>query len=214
MEVSAVKFVRLPSQLVLPIFNTDPRRPRQCEHCAQWFMPRGGGRRYCSRSCAAKVNGKGRPAPHTSFKPGFTPWNKGKTGEQSHVFGRKFPEATKQLFRSRVGPASPGWRGGVSTENELARKRAEYFEWRRAVFERDDYTCQTCGARSAAGKRVRLQADHIKPFALYPDLRYDVSNGRTLCEPCHRKTPTYGNGSRYAKKEEETLTGSTARRAG
>jgi 5-methylcytosine-specific restriction endonuclease McrA len=41
-----------------------------------------------------------------------------------------------------------------------------------------------------------LQADHIKPFAHHPELRFDVNNGRTLCVPCHRKTDTYGGRSR------------------
>lgn len=42
------------------------------------------------------------------------------------------------------------------------------------------------------GKRVDLQADHIKPFAMYPELRFDVDNGRTMCIPCHKLTDTYG----------------------
>ena len=61
-------------------------------------------------------------------------------------------------------------------------------DWRKAVFARDEYACVNCGARG-----VRLNADHIKPFATYAGLRFDISNGRTLCVPCHRRTPTYGN---------------------
>ena len=53
--------------------------------------------------------------------------------------------------------------------------------------ERDNYTCQICGTRGGD-----LEADHIKPFAYYPDIRFELSNGRTLCKPCHRKTDTYG----------------------
>jgi 5-methylcytosine-specific restriction endonuclease McrA len=60
-------------------------------------------------------------------------------------------------------------------------------EWRSAVFQRDNYTCQECGQVGG-----RLNADHIKPYGEYPELRFDVSNGRTLCVACHRKTPTFG----------------------
>lgn len=55
-------------------------------------------------------------------------------------------------------------------------------EWRKAVFERDNYTCQDCGATD-----VLLCGHHIKPYILYSALRYDVSNGQSLCYPCHEK---------------------------
>lgn len=65
-------------------------------------------------------------------------------------------------------------------------------DWRKAVFERDNYTCQICSARNGNGKYIVLNADHIKPFAEFPALRFELSNGRTLCVTCHRKTETWG----------------------
>ena len=59
--------------------------------------------------------------------------------------------------------------------------------WRKAVFERDDYTCQMCGKRSGNGINVILHPHHIKRFADYPELRFDVNNGITLCKECHSK---------------------------
>jgi 5-methylcytosine-specific restriction endonuclease McrA len=75
------------------------------------------------------------------------------------------------------------------------RDSAEDREWREAVFRRDDYTCQICGARG-----VRLQADHIEPISLRPDLRLDLDNGRTLCVPCHKQTPTFGWKAYWTKR--------------
>ena len=69
----------------------------------------------------------------------------------------------------------------------------EYDAWRSEVFRRDDYTCKSCGQRGG-----KLHADHIKPFALFPELRLDVSNGRTLCKPCHLKTDTWGYRTKIA----------------
>lgn len=43
-----------------------------------------------------------------------------------------------------------------------------------------------------AGIGVAYEADHIKPFAYFPELRLDVNNGQTLCKDCHKKTPTWG----------------------
>lgn len=83
---------------------------------------------------------------------------------------------------------------GKTTIHERIRKSLVYEEWRKAVFERDNYTCQDCGEIGGY-----LQADHIKPFALYPESRLDLNNGRTLCIGCHKKTDTYGRATIYRK---------------
>jgi len=67
--------------------------------------------------------------------------------------------------------------------DRLARYSPEAKEWRKKVFERDDYTCQMCNIRGSY-----LEADHIKPWAYFPELRYELTNGRTLCRPCHDTT--------------------------
>lgn len=83
------------------------------------------------------------------------------------------------------------WKGGVSQENYSERKNTmgtlRYKTWRKEVFDRDDFTCQICGIRGA-----EMHADHIKPYGLFPELRFELSNGRTLCVLCHRETETWG----------------------
>lgn len=97
-------------------------------------------------------------------------------------------EETKAKLRSRKGEKSPNWKGGVSPVNTRIRMSVRYAEWRKAVFERDKYICVSCGSHGG-----QLNADHIKRFATYPELRFDLKNGRTLCVPCHKKTDTFGN---------------------
>ena len=111
--------------------------------------------------------------------------------------GMKFSEEwRKNMANVRRGSKSHLWRGGITDTNMKIRNSLEYKIWRAAVFERDSYTCIWCktpGGWSKEQKRkINLNADHIKRFALYPELRLDINNGRTLCEDCHKKTGTFG----------------------
>lgn len=92
----------------------------------------------------------------------------------------------------RMGLLNNKWKGGVTPLHKKIRESLEYKLWRIAVFKRDNYTCIWCGMRSGNGKAVILHADHIKPFAYFPELRFAIDNGRTLCIDCHRKTNTWG----------------------
>jgi len=67
-------------------------------------------------------------------------------------------------------------------ETSNYRNTKEYKNWRRSVFERDNFTCAEC--KQKGGK---LEAHHIKSFKKYPKLRYKIDNGITLCRLCHRK---------------------------
>lgn len=88
--------------------------------------------------------------------------------------GKRTPAIAKR------GPESNFWRGGITPEVMKIRGSVEMKEWRNSVFSRDDYTCTACGQRGG-----KLEADHIMPFSLYPELRFSVFNGRTMCKPCH-----------------------------
>lgn len=101
------------------------------------------------------------------------------------------------LSEHKKGPKNPNWRGGITKETDKNRISVEYKIWRESVFERDNYTCQKCGKKGG-----KLNADHIIPWALNKELRYDISNGRTLCEnPCHRDTETFGGRVRINNKK-------------
>lgn len=96
--------------------------------------------------------------------------------------GKKFtPEHRKAISDALYkGSTYRSWK-------EQVRKSFEYKEWRKQVFERDNYTCQDCGLRNGQGKYIGLEAHHIKSFKDYPDLRFIVDNGITLCKKCHKK---------------------------
>jgi hypothetical protein len=105
--------------------------------------------------------------------------------------GRNFsPKTTfkkgQPNFKIR-GENHPNWKGGINPINNSIRKSLEYRLWRESVFKRYNWTCIWCKERGG-----KLNADHIKPFSLFPELRFAIDNGRTLCVSCHRKTDTYG----------------------
>ncbi len=119
---------------------------------------------------------------------GLIPWNKGKP--RSEETKRKISLAIKGKKRPwNTGEKNCNWKGGITPINEAIRNSLEYKLWRKAVYERDNYTCVWCGDK----KGNNLQADHIKRFSDYPELRFVLDNGRTLCKKCHETTDTYGS---------------------
>lgn len=108
---------------------------------------------------------KGRH-PVGEFKKGHTPWCK----------GIKRPEFS--------GENHFNWKGGTTILADKIRNSPEYRLWRWAVFTRDNFTCIWClRKKEVSGK---LEADHIQSFKDYPELRFAIDNGRTLCEECHK----------------------------
>lgn len=98
------------------------------------------------------------------------------------VTRRRSPTArTRQKLRkANLGEKRYNWKGGVTLERIRLRTSLDMKLAREACFERDDYTCQSCGVRGG-----RLNAHHVWPFHRYPEKRYDVSNLMTLCRECH-----------------------------
>jgi hypothetical protein len=77
-------------------------------------------------------------------------------------------------------------KGWITPINMKIRNSKKYSLWRKIVFQRDNYICQICGKKGGI-----LNADHIKPFALFKEERFNIENGRTLCKSCHLATNTF-----------------------
>jgi len=142
---------------------------------------------------------------HTQFKNGhkFSVETIAKMSE-SHK-GKTLPDEQKAL----IATALQGRKGKPKTDEQkekarqiqlriwdaLGRKHnatverivdSNYIIWRTAVYKRDKYTCQECGQVGHV-----LNAHHIKDWLSYPELRYNVNNGITLCKKCHMNTTSY-----------------------
>ena len=86
----------------------------------------------------------------------------------------------EEAARKNSGSNNKSWKGGITSENNKIRTSKEMDKWKYSVFKRDSYTCQRCNRRGGD-----LNAHHILNFAEYPNLRFDIKNGATLCVDCH-----------------------------
>jgi len=127
------------------------------------------------------------------------PWNKRLsdiyTGKGNPFYGKKHTKKAKEKMRlakiGQTGEKSNNWKGGISRDKHSLTNPA-YKQWRSDVFERDNWTCQTCGIRGNQTGGY-LEPHHIKSWARFPELRYDINNGVTLCRECHKLTDNYKN---------------------
>jgi len=91
-------------------------------------------------------------------------------------------ESKNKMSMKMTGKNNPNYISGISKRRLSGYKSFKVSDWRKSVFERDNYTCQICNQRGG-----KLNADHIKTWSEYPKLRFDINNGRTLCVDCHKK---------------------------
>jgi len=115
----------------------------------------------------------------------------------------KISKAHKVL--KRTGSKNPNWKGGMTPIHLKIRTSNRYDQWRQQIFLRDNFTCQKCGD----DKGGNLQAHHKKPFSrLLKEVRqylplfdlyegamiyaplWNIDNGITLCDKCHRGIST------------------------
>ena len=108
-----------------------------------------------------------------------------KIGRSSNRLGIKLSKVSKHRMRlaklGKMGKLANNYKHGLSGINKREWGTDEFKQWRKKVFERDNYTCCRC---LMVGRL--LHAHHMKSFKEYLKLRYLPINGITLCNPCHK----------------------------
>lgn len=118
-------------------------------------------------------------------------------GLPSQFKGRHHSEETKQ----RISKSKKKLDGVTTSTIILIRTSPRYRSWKQLILIRDNFTCQECNDK----KGGNLEVHHIKPFQvlikevqeylpLFPlydgamiyNPLWDLGNGITLCQKCHK----------------------------
>lgn len=123
-----------------------------------------------------KTKYKGKPYAHRG-RP-FSEEHKkklslAKIGKPSVHMGQKRPSVSGEK----------NWRWIIDRNllKKQERNDGAYKEWRGLVWERDKFKCKIANADCMG----RIEAHHILGFSEYPELRYEINNGITLCHAHH-----------------------------
>lgn len=129
------------------------------------------------KSRATQFKKDAHPSPQTEFRKGHTPWAKG-----------KIPSAeTRVRMSENVANRKRGFQHYLWIEDRTQLKKdnrrgdSAYGEWRKQTWTRDNFKCRIAD-ENCSGK---IEAHHILGWAEYPELRYQLNNGITLCHAHH-----------------------------
>lgn len=136
------------------------------------------------------------------------------SGENNPMWGKKHSKETRKKIskaiegKLRLGSEHHWYKKPDERTTEflmLIRTCSRYKAWRKAIYERDNYTCTWCKRNTNNDSKCYLNADHIKPFAflikennintfeqaIKCKALWDLKNGRTLCLWCHKTTSSF-----------------------
>jgi hypothetical protein len=109
------------------------------------------------------------------------------------------------------------WKGGITELTTLIRNLIENRDWKKQVFQRDNYTCQECFTHYTSQAPVYMEVHHkmafsllmqdfLKEYSQFSPIEdketlvrlatsyqpfWDIENGITLCEDCHSLKGTH-----------------------
>lgn len=115
--------------------------------------------------------------------------SKGNTGKKCPW---AIPPSRKGSISSMRGKKQPkiagekhwNWKGGITPEIVILRGSLEHTLWRLEVYKRDNRICRICKKKCLPNDII---AHHLKLFSEFPELRFSVDNGITVCRSCHAK---------------------------
>jgi len=132
----------------------------------------------------------------SEWRKNNTPWNKNKKLSIKHK-----KNLSKSHIGIQAGQKHPFWKGGITPIYTKIRNSQGGLLWRKAIFTRDNFTCQKYGVRGG-----NLVAHHIQNFAEFAELRFALDNGITLSKKAHDEFhKIYGRRNNTKEQLEEFL---------
>lgn len=116
-------------------------------------------RKYCSIKCRPLAN-LGRKSPWTTER-----------NLQDNPKRRREQHWNWNTDRTKI----------VIVGDNIERRSVQYTQWRKSVWQRDNWKCKIANEDC----KGRIEAHHILGFTEYPELRYEINNGITLCHFHH-----------------------------
>ena len=136
------------------------------------------------------------------FKKGHRPWCAGTKG-----LVKSWNKGTKGICKPNQGSFKKGnipW--NRKFRNWDGRRSLKAQEWAKKILQRDKNKCIRCEST------YRLGAHHIIPWKVRKDLRFDMDNGLTLCQPCHAKLEGFQIGHKLSEESIKNMKKTKAKR--
>lgn len=169
--------------------NLDYVCPKGHERSIKWNCWVRGHR--CRQCWKESIKSKGNPMYDTH-----------RYGENAPGFGKTRSEETKKKISETkkgnyLGKNNSNWNQNLTDEDRQDRRLIPgYKEWRIAVFEKANYTCEICGKRGG-----KLAAHHKNSYDNNSDQRTLLENGACVCKTCHKNLHhQYGRGNNTEKQ--------------
>jgi len=103
--------------------------------------------------------------------------------------GKQFTQEHKDKIAEAVSGKNNGkWEGGKTKECLRIRMIFQHktFRWKQKILFRDNFICQNTNCPHCKNiKSLNLEAHHIKSFLYFPELRFNIDNGITVCKKYH-----------------------------
>lgn len=139
-----------------------------------------------------KINKRGANwRNNLAYDGSFWEGRKHKNESKDKIRQARINEGSKPVLKDgkhwlhHEGAIHPNWKGGISPERQGVYSSKEWVECVKAIWKRDNATCQICKHHQSNFRETKFHIHHIESFMIR-EKRMDIDNLVLLCPTCHR----------------------------